>query len=74
MKRTESERTVVRTVDWYAQGDAQVVEIDGKQIVVLLVGRKGRRARISIVAPETATFATPEDQQQSVKSKVVTNT
>lgn len=74
MERMESERPVVRSVDWYCQGDAQVVEIDGKQIVVRLVGRKGRRARIAIVAPVEARFSTPVDQQQSVTSKVVTNT
>lgn len=56
MERAESKLPVVRSVDWYAQGDAQVVELDGKQIVVRLVGRKGRRARIAIVAPETASF------------------
>lgn len=59
MERTKSERPDVRSVDWYAQGDAQVVAIDGKQILVRLVGRKGRRARIAIVAPQGATFSVP---------------
>lgn len=62
MERTESKMPVVRSVDWYAQGDAQVVELDGKQILVRLVGRKGRRARIAIEAPKGSQFLKPVDE------------
>ena len=43
-------------IDWYAEGEERVVEADGVQVVVRFVGRRGRRARIAIVAPAGATF------------------
>ena len=45
-----------QSVDWYHEGEERVVEADGVQIVVRFVGRRGRRARIAIVAPAGATF------------------
>jgi hypothetical protein len=46
-----------RSIDWYAEGDCRVVEVAGVRIVVRMVGRKGRKVRISIEAPAGAVFA-----------------
>ena len=48
-----------RSIDWHAEGESRVVEIDGIKVVVHVVGRKGRRARIMIVAPAGAVFRSP---------------
>jgi hypothetical protein len=46
-----SERHTSHTIDWYAPGQSRTVEINGLQVTVRFVGRKGRRARIAITAP-----------------------
>jgi hypothetical protein len=48
--------TPCRCIDWYAEGETRVVECGGVQIMVRYVGRKGRRGRIAIEAPDGATF------------------
>ncbi len=45
-----------QSIDWYHEGEERVVEADGVQVVVRLVARKGRRARIAITAPPGAAF------------------
>ena len=45
-----------QSIDWYAEGQARVVEIDGIAVTIRLVGRKGRRARIAITVPAGAVF------------------
>jgi len=52
--------TCSRSIDWYAEGEARVVEVAGVRISVRLIGRKGRRARIAIAAPAGAVFRTPD--------------
>jgi len=47
-----------QSIDWYAEGQSRVVEVDGVRIVVRFVGRKGRRGRIAIEAPPGARFLT----------------
>jgi len=44
------------SIDWYGEGQARVVEVDGVRVVIRFVGRKGRRARIAIVAAAGAVF------------------
>ena len=44
-------------IDWYAEGHSRTVEVDGVQITVRFIGRKGRRGRIAIEAPAGALFA-----------------
>lgn len=44
------------TIDWYSKGESRTVIIDGLEVRVRLVGRKGRRARIVISAPAGAQF------------------
>ncbi|MCA9119254.1 MAG: hypothetical protein H6822_22455 [Planctomycetaceae bacterium] len=51
-----SERSVSACIDWYHEGQTRIVEVGGVRVTVRLVGRKGRRARISITAPAGATF------------------
>jgi hypothetical protein len=46
-----------RCIDWYSEGEARIVECNGVQIVVRYVGRKGRRGRIVIEAPDGASFS-----------------
>ncbi len=50
-------RPPCRSVDWYSEGESRVVEYNGVQIVVRFVGRKGRRGRIVIEAPEGSEFS-----------------
>ena len=45
-----------QSIDWYSEGQSRVVEIGDVQVTVRCVGRKGRRARISITAPAGAVF------------------
>jgi len=35
----------------YPSGQSRTVEVDGVRVVIKLIGRKGRRARIAIEAP-----------------------
>jgi hypothetical protein len=49
-------------IDWYAEGEAKVVEVDGIQITVRFIGRKGRRGRIAIEAPAGAVFQSIESR------------
>lgn len=46
-----------QSIEWYAEGQARVVEVGGVQIVVRFVGRRGRRARIAIIAPPGTVFS-----------------
>lgn len=50
------EASSCKCVDWYSEGQARTVEVDGVEVTIRFVGRKGRRARISIVAPAGAVF------------------
>ncbi len=43
-------------IDWYAEGEERIVEVDGIRVVIRFVGRKGRRGRIAITAPPGAAF------------------
>ena len=51
----EVKRTSI-SIDWYAEGEARTVEVNGVQVTVRFVGRKGRRGRIAIEAPAGAEF------------------
>lgn len=51
-----SELSRSQCIEWYREGQARSVEVAGVNIVVRFTGRKGRRARIAIVAPSGATF------------------
>jgi hypothetical protein len=44
------------SIDWYSEGESRTVEVDGVQVTVRFVGRKGRRGRIAILAPAGAVF------------------
>jgi hypothetical protein len=50
-------------IDWYAEGEERSVEADGVRVVVRFVGRKGRRARIAIIAPAGAAFQSLDPNQ-----------
>ena len=43
-------------IAWYSPGQSCTVEINGAQVTVRFVGRKGRRARIAILASAEAQF------------------
>lgn len=47
-------------IEWYHEGQTRIVEVDGVRIEVRFVGRKGRRARIAIIAPPGAAFLATE--------------
>ena len=59
--------TVSRCVDWYHEGEGRIVESGGIRFIVRFVGRKGRRARIAIVAPAGSAFE-PLDLNEAVQS------
>jgi len=44
------------SIEWYAEGQGRVVEVDGMRVTIRYVCRKGRRARIAIEAPAGAVF------------------
>lgn len=46
----------VQYIEWYSQGQARSIIVEGHEILVRFVGRKGRKARIAIVAPPGAQF------------------
>jgi hypothetical protein len=45
-----------QSTDWYSEGESRTVELPSVQVTVRFIGRKGRRARIAIVAPAGAAF------------------
>ena len=45
-----------QSIDWYAEGESRVVEVNGTCVEVRFVARKGRRGRIAIKAPPGAVF------------------
>ena len=55
--RRVSPTSVSTSIDWYAEGESRTVEVDGVQITVRFIGRKGRRGRIAIEAPAGAVFS-----------------
>jgi hypothetical protein len=48
------------SIDWYAEGQARTVEVNGVRVTVRFIGRKGRRGRIAIEAPAGAVFQSHE--------------
>lgn len=58
--KPDREKTVSRCTDWYSEGQTRVVEVDGVRVEVHVIGRKGRRTRIEIVAPAGAVFEMDE--------------
>jgi hypothetical protein len=49
-------KSTCQSTDWYAEGESRVVDIDGVQVRIRYLGRKGRRGRIVITAPAGAVF------------------
>jgi hypothetical protein len=47
---------ICQSIEWYAEGQIRVVEVDGVRVEVHVIGRKGRRTRIEIMAPAGAVF------------------
>lgn len=45
-----------QSIEWFHEGQSRIVEVDGVQVTIRLVGRRGRRARIAIEAPSGAEF------------------
>ena len=45
-----------QSIDWYSDGESRIVEVDDVRIEIRYVGRKARRARISITAPLGSLF------------------
>jgi hypothetical protein len=54
-----------RSIDWYSEGQARVIDVNGVRVTVRFVGRRGRRARIAITAPPGAVFSAAEGNLQS---------
>ncbi|QDU28848.1 hypothetical protein ETAA8_39530 [Anatilimnocola aggregata] len=41
-------------IDWYSEGETRVVRVDGVEVRIRFIGRKGRRGRILVEAPAGA--------------------
>ena len=54
-----------QSIDWYAEGEERIVDVQGIRIMVRFVGRKGRRGRIVITAPPGTTFMSGVETQAS---------
>lgn len=52
-------------VDWYGEGEERIVRIDGVEVRIRFVGRKGRRGRILVEAPAGAVFLNVANQPHS---------
>jgi hypothetical protein len=44
-------------IDWFSVGEATRIRLGESEVIVHFVGRKGRRCRIRIVAPEGSIFS-----------------
>lgn len=55
-RHAEPQKLTSTSIDWYSEGESRVVEVDGVRVTIRFVGRKGRRARIAIVAAAGAVF------------------
>lgn len=53
---TPSPTNASQSIDWYAEGEARLVQCGGMTVMVRYVGRKGRRARIAITGPAGTSF------------------
>ena len=69
--RAAAEAGRSQCIDWYHEGQTRLVEANGVRIEVRFVGRKGRRARIAIVAPPGAAFRDAERGRESNRSTLV---
>jgi hypothetical protein len=58
---------ISQSVEWYREGQSRAVIVDGVQVTVSVVGRKGRRARIKIMAPPGAVFVGVESHDEDPK-------
>ena len=62
-EHTKGSEIASESIEWLAPGQQRVVRVAGVQITMRLVGRKGRRARISISAPAGAVFSSVEPRE-----------
>jgi hypothetical protein len=53
-----------QSIDWYADGEERVVEVGLVRVTIRLVGRNGRRARISITASNGAAFSSADKNER----------
>lgn len=58
--RPETKQPTSTSIDWCAEGESRVVEVDGVRVTIRFVGRKGRRARIASTAAAGAVFRSEE--------------
>lgn len=45
-----------QSIDWYSEGETRVVRVDGVEVRIRFIGRRGRRGRILVEAPAGAVF------------------
>ena len=61
-----------QSIDWYSEGESRLVEVGGVCVEIRFVGRKGRKGRISILAPMGATFRDLEKRDAKRSSNAST--
>jgi hypothetical protein len=49
-------------IAWFAVGQTCEIAIGGVRVSICLIGQKGRRSRLAVVAPPGATFSSPDSR------------
>lgn len=57
------------SIEWYAEGQTRIVAVEGVQISIRFIGRKGRRGRIAVTAPAGAVFQASESAPSAANSR-----
>lgn len=55
-----------QSIEWYSEGQVRLVEIESIRVSIRFVGRKGRRARIAVMAPAGAVFRAVERDSRHI--------
>jgi hypothetical protein len=56
-RKDSVELATCKHIDWYSEGETRVVRVNGVEVRIRFVGRKGRRGRILVEAPAGAVFS-----------------
>ena len=56
-----------QSIEWYHEGQSRLVSVNGIDVVIRLVTRKNRKARIAIEAPAGALFRSLEPKRANLQ-------
>jgi hypothetical protein len=52
-----------QSIDWYGEGEVRVVHVEGIEVRIRFIGRRGRRGHIAVEAPAGAVFQTLDERK-----------